>query len=52
MKITPYYNFYFFEKMNDCLILGYWGCRARGQVPRLLLAFTEAQWKEKRYMDI
>ena len=30
--------------MADRLILGYWGIRGKGQVPRLLLSYTGANW--------
>lgn len=29
--------------------LGYWGIRGRAQIPRLLLAYTEAQWEDVQY---
>jgi glutathione S-transferase len=29
--------------------LGYWGIRGRGQVPRLLLAYTQAVWEDVQY---
>ena len=31
--------------------LGYWGIRGRGQVPRLLLAYTGTQWEDVVYAD-
>jgi len=31
------------------VIFGYWGVRGRGQVLRLLLAYTEAKWEDKKY---
>lgn len=30
-------------------ILGYWGIRGRGQVLRLLLAYTGLEWEDKVY---
>lgn len=33
------------------MILGYWGIRGRGQVLRLLLAYTGAEWTEKKYFS-
>ena len=30
--------------MGDQVILGYWGFRGLGQVSRLLLAYTKANW--------
>lgn len=32
-------------------MLGYWGIRGLGQVPRLLLTYTKANWKNKIYAD-
>jgi glutathione S-transferase len=32
-------------------VLGYWGIRGRGQVLRLLLAYTGVSWREKTYTD-
>ena len=29
--------------------LGYWYVRGRGQIPRLLLAYTEADWEDVHY---
>lgn len=37
--------------MADKLILGYWGIRGKGQVPRLLLNYVGADWEEKVYTD-
>lgn len=31
--------------------MGYWGIRGRGQVPRLLLAYTGANWTDKKYLS-
>jgi glutathione S-transferase len=31
------------------ITLGYWGIRGRGQVPRLLLAYTGLKWTNKAY---
>lgn len=31
------------------ITLGYWGLRGRGQVPRLLLAYTGLKWTNKAY---
>lgn len=31
--------------------LGYWGFRGRGHTPRLLLAYTGADWEDKVYTD-
>jgi hypothetical protein len=30
--------------MTEPIVLGYWGIRGRGQVPRLLLSYTGAKW--------
>lgn len=35
--------------MDGKYILGYWSLRGRGQVLRLLLAFTGADWEDKVY---
>jgi glutathione S-transferase len=35
--------------MNGKVTLGYWRVRGRGQVPRLLLAFTGAVWEDVQY---
>ena len=35
--------------MEGKVKLGYWGIRGRGQVPRLLLAYTNALWEDVRY---
>ena len=37
--------------MTEPIVLGYWGIRGRGQVLRLLLAYTGAQWTEKKYFS-
>ena len=37
--------------MEGKVKLGYWGIRGRGQVPRLLLAYTGADWEETTYAD-
>lgn len=37
--------------MENELVLGYWGVRARGQVLRLLLTYTGASWREKTYTE-
>lgn len=37
--------------MDSQVTLGYWGIRGLGQVPRLLLTYTKANWKEKTYSD-
>lgn len=34
---------------SDKYILGYWGIRGRGQVLRLLLAYTQLDWEDKIY---
>ncbi len=31
--------------MSEKLILGYWGIRGRGQVSRLVCAYTGVQWE-------
>ena len=36
--------------MEQKVTLGYWGIRGRGQVPRLLLAYTDAVWEETTYV--
>ena len=33
------------------LTLGYWKARGRGQVPRLLLAYTDTQFEDVQYKD-
>ena len=35
--------------MQDQFVLGYWGIRGRGQVLRLLLAYSGLQWEDKVY---
>lgn len=35
--------------MPGKITLGYWGIRGLGQVPRLLLAYTEADWEDVKY---
>ncbi len=35
--------------MNSKVTLGYWRIRGRGQVPRLLLAYTGAIWEDIQY---
>jgi glutathione S-transferase len=35
--------------MTEKLILGYWSLRGLGQVSRLLLTYTGANWEEVRY---
>ena len=37
--------------MTETIHLGYWGIRGRGQVPRLLLAYTGLEWTEKKYFS-
>ena len=37
--------------MDSEITLGYWGIRGLGQVPRLLLSYTKANWKSKVYAD-
>ena len=34
---------------SDKFVLGYWGIRGRGQVLRLLLAYTGQPWEDKVY---
>jgi hypothetical protein len=34
---------------NNKVTLGYWGIRGRGQIPRLLLAYTNAVWEDVQY---
>lgn len=36
-------------KSNNKVTLGYWRVRGRGQVPRLLLAYTGATWEDVQY---
>lgn len=36
---------------NGKVTLGYWGIRGRGQIPRLLLAYTGATWEDVQYTD-
>ena len=35
--------------MDSEYILGYWKTRGRGQVPRLLLAYSGLNWQDKIY---
>lgn len=35
--------------MDNSIVLGYWGLRGRGQVPRLLLAYTGMKFTNKKY---
>ncbi len=37
--------------MANNIKLGYWGIRGRGQILRLALAYTEAQWENVAYTD-
>lgn len=37
--------------MADKIKLGYWGIRGAGQVSRLLLAYTKADWENVAYAD-
>ena len=37
--------------MANTIKLGYWGIRAKAQIPRLLLAYTGAQWENVAYSD-
>jgi glutathione S-transferase len=37
--------------MDSEITLGYWQIRGLGQVPRLLLNYTKANWKNKFYTD-
>jgi glutathione S-transferase len=37
--------------MDNKVILGYWGFRGFGQIPRLLLTYTEQKWEQKNYTD-
>lgn len=37
--------------MADKIIFAYWGIRGKGQVPRLLLAYTGANWQDNSYSD-
>ena len=34
---------------QDKVVLGYWCVRGRGQVARLLLAYTKANWEDVQY---
>jgi glutathione S-transferase len=36
--------------MEGSIVFGYWNNRGRGQVPRLLLAYTKADWTDKKYI--
>ena len=36
--------------MENKVTLGYWGIRGRGQIPRLLLAYTGAVWEDVQYV--
>ena len=33
------------------VILGYWQIRGLGQVPRLLLAYSGANWEDHKYYE-
>jgi glutathione S-transferase len=35
--------------MDSEITLGYWGIRGLGQVSRILLTYTKANWKNKIY---
>jgi len=35
--------------MDKKVTLGYWAIRGRGQLPRLLLAYTGAVWEDVKY---
>lgn len=35
--------------MENKITLGYWGVRGRAQIPRLLLAYTDAIWEDVTY---
>lgn len=35
--------------MDSKFVLGYWGIRGRGQVLRLLLAYSGLEWEDKIY---
>ena len=35
--------------MDTQIVFGYWGTRGRGQVARLLLDYTGANWTDKKY---
>ena len=37
--------------MDSKFVLGYWGIRGRGQVLRLLLAYSGLEWEDKIYAD-
>ena len=37
--------------MAEKIKLGYWGIRGAGQVSRLLLAYTKADWENIAYAD-
>jgi glutathione S-transferase len=37
--------------MTSKLTLGYWGIRGRGQVTRLVCAYTGIEWEEKTYTN-
>jgi len=39
---------YLYQTMSK-VTLGYWKIRGRGQVPRLLLAYTNAIWEDVQY---
>ena len=45
------YNIHISFKMDQKVTLGYWGFRGRGQIPRLLLAYTGAVWEDLKYTD-
>jgi glutathione S-transferase len=39
------------ERMDTEITLGYWNARGLAQVPRLLLTYTQAKWRDKIYTD-
>ena len=40
---------YLLLQMDSEITLGYWGIRGLAQVARLLLEYTGASWKDKKY---
>lgn len=36
---------------SEKVVLGYWGIRGLGQISRLLLAYTGANWEDVKYVE-
>lgn len=39
------------EHHHHCAVLGYWGIRGLGQIPRLLLSHFKVEFKDKKYLS-